>query len=85
MRTNRRDREGLRAVERKVAAEARDIISRAERAASRKRRKRGALIGGHCPSGGDRARTVWFVETSDLFGQVHELPPTRSATHPDRQ
>jgi hypothetical protein len=35
MRPNRRDQESLRAAERKAAAEAREIISKAERAASR--------------------------------------------------
>jgi hypothetical protein len=44
MRPNRRDRERLRAAERKAAAEAREIISKAERASSRKVRRRRALI-----------------------------------------
>jgi hypothetical protein len=44
MRPNRRERERLRAAERKAAAEAREIISKAERAASRKVRRRKALI-----------------------------------------
>ena len=41
---NRRDKERLRAVERKAAGEARQIISKAERAASRKRQRRRALF-----------------------------------------
>jgi hypothetical protein len=45
MRRNRRDQECLRAVEHKAAADAREIISRAVRAASRKRQRRRALIG----------------------------------------
>jgi len=44
MRPNRRDQERLRAVERKAAAKAREIISKAERATSRKRQRRRALI-----------------------------------------
>jgi hypothetical protein len=44
MRPNRRDQESLRAAERKAAAEARELISKAERAASRKGRRRRALI-----------------------------------------
>jgi len=44
MRPNRRDQERLRAAERKAAAEAREIISKAERAAGRKGRRRKALI-----------------------------------------
>jgi hypothetical protein len=44
MRPNRRDQERQRAVERKAAADTRAIISKAERAASRKVRRRKALI-----------------------------------------
>jgi hypothetical protein len=44
MRPNRRDQDRLRATERKAAAEALEIISKAERAASRKGRRRKALI-----------------------------------------
>ena len=44
MRPNRQDQERLRAAERKAAAEAREIISKAERAASWKWRRRRALI-----------------------------------------
>jgi hypothetical protein len=44
MRPNRRDQERTRATERQAAAKAREIISKAERAASRKVRRRRALI-----------------------------------------
>ncbi len=41
---NRRDQDRLRAAERTAAAEAREIISKAERAAGRKARRRRALV-----------------------------------------
>jgi hypothetical protein len=44
MRPNRRDQDRLRAAERKAGAEAREIISKAERAAGRKARRRKALL-----------------------------------------
>jgi type II secretory pathway component PulM len=44
MRPNRQNQERLQAVERKAVAEAREIISKAERAAGRNARRRKALI-----------------------------------------
>lgn len=45
MRTNRRHEEHQRAVERKAAAQAREIISKAERAASPRTQRRKAIVG----------------------------------------
>jgi hypothetical protein len=44
MRPNRRNQERTRVTERQAAAKAREIISKAERATSRKRQRRRALI-----------------------------------------
>jgi hypothetical protein len=45
MRPNRRHEERQRALERKAAVQAREIISKAERAASRKGQRRKAIVG----------------------------------------